>query len=91
MNKRIKVNVTRGNIEKGKCGHTVLCPIAYALRDMGYKNVSVGLDVAHVYRFNTNPQKLAPAPGFREKMSSFVRDFDKGEDVGPIEIEMLEF
>ena len=89
MDNRIEVNVSQENIEKGKCNHTVLCPIAYALRDIGYKNVSVGQSIVYVNRFSDDAEKLAAAPGFRTEMATFVSNFDKGRKVHPLRIELV--
>jgi len=73
----IRVNVTQKDIEKGRCGLILLCPVALAirralpeimsLRYVGIKSINVD---GHVFDF--------PIP-----IARFISDFDHGRAVKP--------
>ena len=74
MSKRIKVQVKQKHITKGIAGDGDSCPIAYALKDMGYKGLHVEGDQI------IGSADYAPLP---LKAQRFIRKFDDGEKVKP--------
>lgn len=74
--KLLKIKVSRVHIKKGKKGSTKSCPIARAIRSLGYKNIAVSsCDIQindHVY-------------DIPDKVSDFIEQFDDGKEVKPFE------
>jgi hypothetical protein len=75
---KLKVSVTQKHIDKGKPHNPEYCPIAYAMRDLGFKDLDVGgSDVTGTLGGFTTTY-YGPA-----KNDIFVQKFDSGEKVKP--------
>ena len=72
--KVIKVKVTKKHIKCGVKGNEYLCPIARAVRALGYKRVSVD-SVSIITRNQTFSVPY--------QAGDFIWDFDKGQKVRP--------
>jgi hypothetical protein len=70
--RRIKVSVTAKHIEKGKRRNPGYCPIALAIKGLGFKKVYVGRNYLILDKW---PYKV-PA-----KTNEFIRKFDENNDV----------
>ena len=75
----IQVEVTALDIEYGVSRHNA-CPIALAVRRLGFKNVLVGKTWVKVGQ-SANIERYYPID--RDAMSAFVTAFDKGEKTEP--------
>ena len=75
----IHVEVTAMDIEYGISRHNA-CPIALAVRRLGFKGVLVGKTWVKVGQ-RANIERYYPID--REEMSAFVTAFDKGEKTEP--------
>ena len=75
----IHVEVTAMDIEYGISRHNA-CPIALAVRRLGFKGVLVGKTWVKVGQ-TPNIQRYYPID--RDGMSAFVTAFDKGEKTEP--------
>ncbi len=75
----IHVEVTAMDIEYGISRHNA-CPIALAVRRLGFKGVQVGKTWVKVGQ-TPNIQRYYPID--RDGMSAFVTAFDKGEKTEP--------
>lgn len=71
---RITVRVTALDIKYGQRGKAFRCPIALALKDMGYNNPAVGTDVI-IPDIDTF--------GLPKNAQDFIKNFDKGLPVKP--------
>ena len=75
----LHVEITAMDIEYGVSRHNA-CPIALAVRRLGFKNVLVGKTWVKV---GMNDTRTRYSPVDRDQMSAFVTAFDKGEQVQP--------
>jgi len=79
---KLKVNVTRDDIKRGVRENIHLCPIARALRRLGFSKISVdqnGIEIRN---------KVFDIP---PKASRFINDFDFEELVKPFSFVMREY
>jgi hypothetical protein len=82
-----KVYVSQQNIEEGQAGQCSGCPIALALKDQGFWDVSVGRTVAFG-RFDPKPDVLEAPVHFIEyrlprAAQRMIRRFDDDKPVKP--------
>ncbi len=76
----LEVNVTAMDIEYGVSRHNA-CPIALAMRRLGFKGVLVGKTWVKVGTTPKNTERYYPID--REGMSEIVSAFDRGEPIEP--------
>ena len=76
----LQVEVTAMDIEYGLSRYEA-CPIALALRRLGFKNVLVGKTWVQVRNGRNSVTRYYPID--RDAMSAFVTAFDKGEKTEP--------
>lgn len=81
----MKVSVRQRHIAFSPPQHPELCPIARALMDLGWTNISVGAFNVTMQMPNSKQWYLYLLP---EKARNFIRDFDAGQPVEPFEFEM---
>lgn len=77
MKKTLTIKVTQKHILDGKPGSSTFCPVALAVKDMGYKFVSVGPVGVGADKVWYHPTK---------KLCRFVNRFDAGKTVKPTSI-----
>lgn len=87
MTKKIKINVTARDIISGKRGQCSECPIAIAASRKLKTRMTVGVAGMQPMAFSWPTIKLETCA------ISFVREFDKGQDVKPFQftIEIKDF
>ena len=77
--KTIIVNVTLRNIEQGLPNQSQHCPVALALRDLGYCFVEVRMGEISIWRPHEHPIKCS-----NPKVSiDFISKFDRDIEVEP--------
>lgn len=78
----ITVNVTQENINNGTKQNGEYCPIALALKDMGYRSPSVGYDdISFLYGENScEDWQCSYTP---RVVDHFIEAFDSGLEVEP--------
>lgn len=78
---RVKVFVTKEDIQKGRKKDSCLCPIALALKKI-FKVNAVGIEVRDdtVYHYTDTNTFSAMLPA---KATKFVHSFDNGKTVAP--------
>lgn len=81
----MRIIINQSCIDKGKKGSVSKCPIALAMKNVGLKNVEVGIvdvdynpDSKQGYYWRRN--KRLP-----KKIQNFIERFDKGKSVRPID------
>jgi hypothetical protein len=74
MKTRIKVSVTDKHIKEGKCDNPRYCPIALAIKELGFEKVYV--DKRY---FLINKEHY----GMPKKACAFIGKFDENNDVRP--------
>ena len=84
------VEVTQENINQGVAGNQESCPIALAMQENGFENVRV--DGRHIfYIYQPNPLELHVATiNNNFLVRKWIHDFDGGEEVFPIQIDIDE-
>lgn len=80
----LEVKVTAMDIEYGVSRHNA-CPIALAVRRLGFKGVLVGKTWVKVGQ-TPNIERYYPID--RDEMSNFVTAFDKGEKTEPFTLSL---
>lgn len=83
----VKLEITQSHIDDGVRTDATLCPIALALKSIGYEAIQVGRSGVYV-----------PDPGHGNKTllylsteaTQFVHDFDHGFPVEPCTLELKE-
>ena len=80
---KITIEITKKHITKGKRKNPDSCPIALALREVGFENVLV----ASSYVFVRNDEPLTAE--FDELTFSFLNDFDNKVATNPFTMELV--
>ena len=83
----MKIYITAENIEQGKKGCEGTCALALAFKDAGYTGVSVGDEVVALWDAEDDEFGRAKTYSLTQDLIEFVRHFDDGEDVEPMEFE----
>jgi hypothetical protein len=81
----VKVNVTQKHIDIGVPKDCKYCPIAFALRDLGFKHFDVGVISINIFESAYGDVKRINLP---KNVGSFIQDFDAGREVKPFEFEL---
>ena len=81
MSKKIQVRVVQKHIDEGKKDDPFCCPIALALREMGYRDVAVGPDTIDIGDEQYDTPAVARA---------FIECFDEWGTGLPIQFELEE-
>lgn len=76
----MRIAVTQENIDKGVRGETSNCPIALAVKALGYEYVCVGAESVDALRGSDGRAFLWYLPN---EATSFVHAFDEGRKVAP--------
>lgn len=78
LNKILTVKVNAKCIINGKVGNYAYCPVALALKSLGFNTVSVGVTIAHAKRGRNKFQIELP-----KKAGNFIQKFDNSVKVKP--------
>jgi hypothetical protein len=76
---KLRVEVKQQHIDKGRRRRSESCPIALAVRDAGYRDVKVGLNLSFGKR-GTPGRKILRLP---LQASVWIHNFDNGKPVKP--------
>ena len=83
------VEVTQEHINRGIVKDCNNCPVALAMQENGFENVRV--DGRHIlYDHQPNPLELHFAVINNNFLRKWIHDFDGGEEVFPIQIDINE-
>jgi len=80
-NSKIILPVTEKHIKKGRPRSAAGCPIALAIKDMGFSHVSVNPDTAHIFNNLVMKGYRISNPGKR-----FIQRFDAEKPVKPLTV-----
>ena len=78
MEKEFEVEVTQYHIDMGEKAQPASCPVALALKSMGFQNTAVNFH-AWVRENGEHYQLILPTDAHK-----FIEDFDEGGDVKPL-------
>ena len=78
MEKAFEVSVAQAHIDMGEKAQPAACPVALALKSMGYQNVAVNF---HAWIRENGEHYQLSLPDDAHK---FIEDFDEGLDVEPL-------
>ena len=84
----MKITVTQENIDKGVRGEIGYCPIALAIKALGYEHVCVDDESVDARREEDDPYADAFLSYLPTKATSFIHAFDEGRKVAPFTFEM---
>lgn len=81
--KPIRVEVTQDDIDKGVPGRMSLCPIARAIKRLGYEDVVVLSSLIQFSKTADHPYKVVPGGLIPPRVKRFITRFDDNETVKP--------
>lgn len=79
------IKVTKEHIQKGKRGLTTSCPVAYALKEVGFTKVTVGWNYLNYDNLYTRVYTKTP-----RRVVAFINKFDQGKEVKSFKFELGE-
>jgi len=82
MKLQFKLNITKNNIKNGDPGNAAKCPVALALKDLGFKDIHVSIDSMSFITKN-DTEIIVTMP---KKVFTFICKFDSDKSVNPFSI-----